>query len=67
MFFPIFRCFYLISHRYFPRGGGHVRVEVNPVRILKSINVHERGDIKSINGWSFVAGTLPIKVCIIIF
>ncbi|XP_045777376.1 RNA 3'-terminal phosphate cyclase [Maniola jurtina] len=52
----------ILRRGYFPKGGGHVRVEVSPVRSLRSINLTERGTVKEITGTSFVAGTLPIKL-----
>ncbi|CAK1553104.1 unnamed protein product [Leptosia nina] len=52
----------IIRRGYFPRGGGHVRVEVNPVTLFKGINILDRGVLKAITGWSFVAGTLPVKL-----
>ncbi|CAG5055784.1 unnamed protein product [Parnassius apollo] len=56
--------FSLKIHRrgYFPRGGGHVTVDVTPVRQLQSALIMERGDLLSVKGLSFVAGTLPIKL-----
>lgn len=47
---------------YFPRGGGHVRVEITPVHMLHSISLMDRGEIGDIGGISFVAGNLPVKV-----
>lgn len=53
--------------RYFPRGGGHVTIEVNPVQSLRGADFTERGTLLNIHGWSFVAGSLPIKVRIDIY
>ncbi|RVE49192.1 hypothetical protein evm_006199 [Chilo suppressalis] len=47
---------------YFPKGGGHVTVEVSPVRSLRGVSIVERGDITAIRGSSFVAGILPVKL-----
>lgn len=47
---------------YFPKGGGHVTVNAVPINSLKSINMVDSGKPKSIYGWSYVAGTLPVKV-----
>ncbi|XP_045501891.1 RNA 3'-terminal phosphate cyclase [Colias croceus] len=52
----------IIRRGYFPRGGGHVRVDVTPVRSFHSVSVVERMELQSIDGWSFVAGTLPVKM-----
>ncbi|XP_044264550.1 RNA 3'-terminal phosphate cyclase [Tribolium madens] len=54
--------FDLIRRGYFPKGGGEVIINVDPVAKLDSVNLTERGKITSIYGWSFVAGTLPIKM-----
>lgn len=51
--------FDLLRRGYFPRGGGEVIVNINPVTELKPINLIERGNILAIYGWSFVAGSLP--------
>lgn len=54
--------FYISSCSYYPKGGGFVSIEVMPVQKFLSVNMTERGNISRIFGWSFVAGTLPIKV-----
>ncbi|CAH2042720.1 unnamed protein product, partial [Iphiclides podalirius] len=56
--------FTLKMHRrgYFPRGGGHVTVGVAPVRSLAAANLTTRGELLGVKGWSFVAGTLPLKL-----
>ena len=54
--------FFLMRRGYYPRGGGEVVIEVRPVRQLNSVELLDQGDITSIYGWSFVAGTLPISL-----
>ncbi|XP_059057592.1 RNA 3'-terminal phosphate cyclase-like isoform X2 [Achroia grisella] len=56
--------FSLKIHRrgYYPRGGGHVKVNVTPIRRLNSITLLDSGTITSVKGTSFVAGALPIKM-----
>lgn len=54
--------FDLIKRGYFPKGGGEVIVNINPVNELKSVTMTDRGNITKIYGWSFVAGTLPEKL-----
>ncbi|OWR48421.1 RNA 3'-terminal phosphate cyclase [Danaus plexippus] len=51
----------ILRRGYFPRGGGHVRVEITPVHMLRSISLMDRGEIGDIGGISFVAGNLPVK------
>ncbi|XP_052743872.1 RNA 3'-terminal phosphate cyclase isoform X2 [Bicyclus anynana] len=52
----------ILRRGYFPKGGGQVLIEVNPIRSLNCVNLTERGDVQEISGTSFVAGTLPIKL-----
>lgn len=47
---------------YFPKGGGQILVNVEPVTELKPVTLLERGSVSNLYGWSFVAGTLPIKL-----
>lgn len=48
---------------YFPKGGGHVIINVNPVeKCIKPLELLNAGDVVQIKGKSFVAGVLPIKV-----
>jgi len=54
--------FELVRRGYFPKGGGEVVVKVQPVSQLKGIQLTEQGNVKSIEGWSFVAGTLPVHL-----
>ncbi|CAH0549753.1 unnamed protein product [Brassicogethes aeneus] len=54
--------FDLIRRGYFPRGGGEVMVNVKPVDKLKSVDLTNFGEVCAIYGWSFVAGSLPIKL-----
>jgi RNA 3'-terminal phosphate cyclase (ATP) len=54
--------FDLIRRGYFPKGGGEVVVNIDPVPKINPINLVESGHITSIFGWSFVAGSLPIKL-----
>ncbi|XP_018333116.1 RNA 3'-terminal phosphate cyclase [Agrilus planipennis] len=54
--------FKLIKRGYFPKGGGEIIVNVKPVKQLRSVEMLEPGNVISIYGWSFVAGSLPIKL-----
>ncbi|XP_026743893.1 RNA 3'-terminal phosphate cyclase [Trichoplusia ni] len=68
VFLPVLKKFgarfdFTIHRRgYYPKGGGFVSIEVMPVKKFLSVNMTERGNISRIFGWSFVAGTLPIKL-----
>lgn len=52
----------LIKRGYFPKGGGEVLITVKSVEQLKAIDLTDRGEIKEIYGYSFVAGTLPLHL-----
>lgn len=56
--------FGLTIHRrgYFPKGGGQVTVNVNPVRSFRSVTLTDPGTVHRITGSSFVAGVLPISM-----
>ena len=47
---------------YFPKGGGEINVETNPLKQIKSVDLTERGEIASIYGRCFVAGVLPLRL-----
>ena len=50
------------SSGYYPRGGGEVRITVNPVDHLSAVDLTDFGEIKRFFGRAFVAGTLPKRV-----
>lgn len=52
----------LIRRGYFPKGGGEVIVKLQPTSRLNDVKLTEQGNITSISGWSFVAGTLPVHL-----
>lgn len=56
--------FNLTIHRrgYFPKGGGHVTVEVSPLRRVQAADVTRGGEVAAVYGWSYTAGCLPIKM-----
>ncbi|KAF5274634.1 hypothetical protein FQR65_LT04334 [Abscondita terminalis] len=54
--------FDLVRRGYFPKGGGLVKIHVQPVARLKAVELLEIGNVSSIHGWSFVAGTLPMHL-----
>ncbi|KAJ0032839.1 hypothetical protein NQD34_002920 [Periophthalmus magnuspinnatus] len=47
---------------FYPKGGGEVRVTVNPVKELLPVVMTERGSITKIYGRAYVAGVLPFKL-----
>lgn len=52
----------VVKKGFFPKGGGEVNIFVNPLRQLKPVNLMDRGVVEIVEGWCFVAGSLPIKV-----
>lgn len=54
--------FDLIRRGYFPKGGGEVVINVKPPRQLRAVEMVSQGVITAVYGWSFVAGTLPIRM-----
>ncbi|XP_075981434.1 RNA 3'-terminal phosphate cyclase [Anticarsia gemmatalis] len=52
----------IVRRGYFPKGGGHVTLVVNPMEKFRAATILERGDVLKVYGWSFVAGTLPMKL-----
>ncbi|KAJ8934959.1 hypothetical protein NQ318_007198 [Aromia moschata] len=54
--------FELIKRGYYPKGGGEVKVTVQPIEILKAVEMTNQGTVREVYGWSFVAGTLPVSM-----
>jgi len=52
----------LIFSGYYPRGGGEVRITINPIEQLTAVDLTEFGQIKRFFGRAFVAGTLSKRV-----
>ncbi|XP_068620478.1 RNA 3'-terminal phosphate cyclase [Battus philenor] len=52
----------ILKRGYFPRGGGHVRVMIMPVRQLHGIEMTEPGSVLQVQGYSFVTGTMPMRL-----
>lgn len=51
------------KNRYFPKGGGHCKISVKPINYLNPVQMVDFGEVSKFFGWSFVAGSLPVKVC----
>ena len=52
----------LVRRGFYPKGGGEVKVTINPSYTLNSVELTEFGEVIKIYGISYVAGNLPIKV-----
>lgn len=52
----------VVRRGYFPRGGGEVKLRVQPVHTLKAITLMDRGDVTRICVRASVAGALPVAV-----
>ena len=47
---------------YFPKGGGEVNVDIEPVKKLSSVCLKEMGEVVEVMGVVFVAGNCPKKI-----
>ncbi|XP_053687848.1 RNA 3'-terminal phosphate cyclase [Sabethes cyaneus] len=54
--------FDLLRRGYFPKGGGHCVVNIRSTRSLKPVILEDVGTIKRCFGWSFVSGSVPMRV-----
>ncbi|CAD7077321.1 unnamed protein product [Hermetia illucens] len=54
--------FELFKRGYFPKGGGHCEITVQPVKTILPCNITEFGRIQEFFGWCFVAGSLPLQM-----
>nr|CAG4638443.1 EOG090X05X4 [Cyclestheria hislopi] len=52
----------LVRRGFYPKGGGEVQLFVTPVPKLKAVLLDAKQKITAITGFSFVAGTIPIRV-----
>lgn len=50
---------------FYPKGGGIVEVQVEPVKILSAVNLIEFGSVTRVWGRSYVAGVLPADVRVV--
>lgn len=50
---------------YYPKGGGEVHLKILPIKNLKGIEILNQGNIESIAGWAYVAGSIHLNVNII--
>lgn len=51
----------LKRHGFFPRGGGEIVVDINPVKKLQALHLHERGERKFSFAEAYITG-IPIHV-----
>ncbi|XP_045031094.1 RNA 3'-terminal phosphate cyclase isoform X1 [Daphnia magna] len=52
----------LIKRGFYPKGCGEVDLTVEPVKRLSCVTLDQPQTLKCVNGVSFVAGTIPIRV-----
>ncbi|KAK4475768.1 hypothetical protein MN116_001027 [Schistosoma mekongi] len=53
----------VIRRGFYPLGGGIVKVELSPLRgPISPISILDPGIVKSVSGYAFVAGRIPLKV-----
>lgn len=56
--------FHEILRGYFPKGGGEVHLRIYPIKKLNAVTLLEPGNLVSISGWAYVAGSVNITVSI---
>lgn len=54
----------LVKRGYFPRGGGQCIIDIDKIETLNAVDITNFGEITKFFGWSFVAGSLHLDVCI---
>ena len=47
---------------FYPKGGGEVRIGIEPLKSISSVNLADFGCINKVWGECFVAGVLPPRV-----
>ncbi|XP_074110029.1 RNA 3'-terminal phosphate cyclase [Cotesia typhae] len=53
--------FTVLKRGYYPKGGGEIHLRIPPIKSLNSVEMLQLGDIKSISGWAYVAGSVPLS------
>ena len=54
--------FEVVKKGFFPKGGGVVNFYLSPVSCLKPVNMVDVGKVTEVQGWSFTAGNLPVRL-----
>lgn len=54
--------FQFVYRGYYPKGGGQVVINTQPLKQLQPITMTEPGQVTKITGMAFVAGVLPFHV-----
>lgn len=54
--------FEVVRKGFYPKGGGEVNFFLSPVHQLEAIDMTEVGEVTEVRGWSFTAGSLPVRV-----
>jgi RNA 3'-terminal phosphate cyclase (ATP) len=52
---------FIDSYGFYPKGGGKIRAAISPVKLLKPLNILDRGSIVKMTGYSGV-GNLPLTI-----
>ncbi|CAF4360295.1 unnamed protein product, partial [Adineta steineri] len=52
----------IVRRGYYPKGGGDVRISINPIEQLTAIDLTDFGQIKRFFGRSFIAGNDSIEI-----
>ena len=54
--------FEVVKKGFFPKGGGLVNFYLKPVSRLEPVNMVDVGRVTEVQGWSFTAGNLPVRL-----
>jgi len=52
----------LVRRGFYPKGGGEVKVSINPSYTISPVDLTEFGELVKIYGTAYVAGPLPLKI-----
>ncbi|KAK0176440.1 hypothetical protein PV328_000573 [Microctonus aethiopoides] len=53
--------FTVVKRGYYPKGGGEVHLKISLIKYLTSIEMLHQGNIESISGWAYVAGSIHLN------
>ena len=52
---------------FFPKGGGSILINIEPVKNIEAVELTEPGKVVSIKGLSYVGGNVPARVGFIVY
>ena len=51
-----------VKKGFFQKGGGEVNFFLSPISRLEPVNMVDVGRVTEVQGWSFTAGNLPVRL-----